>query len=416
MEQNKQYVVAIRGFKPPDTLKNASAHPILTFQIGDLIKMTSKVNADWAFGHLLNSADSALFPLRFTRPIKSTDELETATLNLTNVWWEKTKQEYAAGLSEKDIDEKLNLISKLTSTLKCQQDSESPKNLPAVMEAGCDSFAMDLHPMDKHGQTLCVNNIEFNELIQLVKQKRLKLSGKQTIGSSLQDLASTTIDHEHTSVLLIRINLDFAQLPKQLDSELMITFVREDSHLPCYESYRVADLLNPKPIYLLLEAFDSKPTKQLHIKIDSFMQKVQALPNKDIQHEMMCFKNTTYSPLIASKPAFTKTIELSLPTDDGNTKLVANLCMHGELLMHKNRDQLEMELKQRQINAYQVLFPLNAKLSPLTTTEKDRIYLTFDFANLPLLDTQSDRLQLIVCAKNLHGDIIKVSFKTFIHT
>jgi hypothetical protein len=320
------------------------------------------------------------------------------------MWWEKSKQAYATGLPENDFDKKLDLINKLVATLKCQRDSTSPKNLPAIMETGCESFAMDLHVFDKNGQALRINDFEFNELLQIVKQKRHKLSGKQT--SSLQDFTSNTVDNEQVCTLLIKINLEFSQIPSQLDGELMITFVREDTHIPCYESYRITDLLNSKPVFLLLEDFDLDSPKQLRIKIDSFMSKIQVLPGfiNEIQHDMLCFKNSMYSQLFASKHAFTKSVDLNLLDNAG-----AKLCLHGEILMHEDRERLEMELKQRQINTYQPLLPLNAKPSLLALSEKDCVYLTFDFANLSLVDTQSDHLQLVICAMDSNKNTIKVS-------
>jgi hypothetical protein len=73
MEAGETLVIAIRGFKPPEELKNASAHPFLTLQIGDIVKVANKINTDWAFGRLITSTDSALFPLNYTRPLKITE-------------------------------------------------------------------------------------------------------------------------------------------------------------------------------------------------------------------------------------------------------------------------------------------------------------------------------------------------------
>jgi hypothetical protein len=56
------------------------------------------------------------------------------------------------------------------------------------------------------------------------------------------------------------------------------------------------------------------------------------------------------------------------------------------------------------------LLPLNAKSSLLAKTEKDCIYLIFDFTNLPSLDTQSDRLQLVIDVLDSEKNTIKVSF------
>src|SRR4051812_40034309 len=116
MKSNKKYV-AVRQFLPTQDLKRSSNHPFLTLQIGDLVELTKPINEDWAFGKLFGSIESALFPLSYTRPKKTVDDLEDATIDLTNLWWQLTKQKYSTGASEKDIDHKLNLITHLTSTI-----------------------------------------------------------------------------------------------------------------------------------------------------------------------------------------------------------------------------------------------------------------------------------------------------------
>lgn len=285
MDPSERYVVVVKEFRPTDKLLNSSVYPILVLQIGDLLQTTNRINSDWAFGCSTNSADPGLFPLRFTRPLKTLDRLEASTINMINRWSEKTMKAYASGEQEKEFDRKASLISNLTSTFECQDGSSSPKDLPAMMERGCEFFGMGLHLIDKDGQNLRVENYEFNDLVQLTKQKRLELSGRQ---SSTSRNSSINTNDQNCS-LLIRINLTLAQQISQIDNELVMTFIQEDTTLPCFESYRIVDLPNPSPIFLLLEDFDPGLLGNLQIKIDCFVSKLQSLPGffiDESQHEV----------------------------------------------------------------------------------------------------------------------------------
>jgi hypothetical protein len=199
MRDSKQYV-AVYQFLPSNEIRQSSTHPFLTLQIGDIIELTNSANADWAFGRIFGSTECGLFPLNHTRCLRITDQVEINALNFVNLWLGHTKGVYTNGAYDSEIDHRLNLISSLASTLELTDESSSPKDLFSIVESGCKKLGLGVY-LSSDCRQLSVNDYEFNQLLQLVKQKRLDLSGKKNSLSNADD--------ERVYSLLVRINFAF---------------------------------------------------------------------------------------------------------------------------------------------------------------------------------------------------------------
>jgi hypothetical protein len=194
-----------------------------------------------------------------------------------------------------------------------------------------------------------------------------------------------------------------------IDSGIVLTFMDANNQMPLFESYRICDLVNPDPIYLILRDFNPLLFNTIQLKIDIFTFQLNNLPGffvDESQHDMLVWKQTIYSTIQCTNQT-SRQIDLNL-SNDVSTECRFELI--GELLDHKNEDLLQEELNERQLKLKcKTLLPLNARPALLASNAKDSISLMFDLSNMPSVE-HFDRFQLIAQVVDLHGNVVKVKY------